>query len=157
MPWIIGLIITPVGALTATFVFALVLLFAHDVFGAWVFSADMAVTILAVAFTYGLLFAAPVTLVALPVIYGRLRRRAALSRQRMILAGIVFATLLVWAIVGTIEISSGRFDFFGRKAQYFTLIGAITGLVVGLAFAYIMRWQRPADWPSPAGRAETLR
>jgi hypothetical protein len=157
MPLIVGLIVTPIGAIVATLTFALVLLIAHDAFGAWAFSADMAVTILAIAFTYGLLFAAPVTLVALPLTYGRLRRRDSLSRRRMAVAGMAFAVLLVWGIVGTIEISSGRFDFFSRKAQYFTLIGAMTGLVVSFAFAYIMQWKRPADWPSPAESAETSR
>lgn len=148
MPLIVGFIVTPVGALTATLTFALVILIAHDAFGSWVFTIDTASTILIVALTYGVIFATPVTLVALPIAYSNLRRRSALTLARLAAAGALFAILLIWGIIAAFEIHDNRFDFFSRKSLYFTFIATVTGLVVGLTFAYIMRWKRPMDWPA---------
>jgi hypothetical protein len=153
MLFVVGLILTPVGAFVATMAFEIAASTAIGAIGSSLFSTDMLVVFIAVWLTYALAYTAPVTLTALPLVYTALRRRAALTTGRLIAAGMAAAIVLMWAYIGVSEFLSERREFKPERVAAFTLIGVLTGLVVGAAFAYIMRWKRPADWSGTIGAA----
>jgi hypothetical protein len=153
MPFVVGLILTPVGAFVATLAFAIAASAVIGAIGWWLISADMLVVFVAVWLTYALAYTAPVTLIVLPLVYATLRRRSALTTGRLIAAGVAAAIVLMWVYIGVSEVLSGRRGFKPELVAGFTLIGALTGLVVGAAFAYITGWKRPADWSETIGAA----
>jgi hypothetical protein len=154
MPFVVGLILTPVGAFVATLAFEIGLSAAYHTLGSRLVSTDMLVVFIAVWLTYALAYTAPVTLIVLPLVYTALRRRSALTTGRIIATGLAAAILLMWAYIVVSEFFSERREFKPELVAGFTAIGALTGLVVGAAFAYIMRWKRPPDWSDAIGSAE---
>lgn len=150
------MILTPVGAFVATLAFEIGVSAAHSALGSWLLSADMLMVFAVVWLTYALAYAAPVTLIVLPLAYAALRRRSALTKMRIIAAGVSAAIVLMWAYIGASEFLGEKHEFKPGKIAGFTLIGLLTGLVVGAAFAYTMRWKRPADWSPGPGAAEPL-
>jgi hypothetical protein len=156
VPFVVGIILTPVGAFVATLAFEIGVSATHSALGSWLVSADMLMVFAVVWLTYALAYTAPVTLIVLPLVYAALRRRSALTRTRIIVAGVSAAIVLMWAYIGVSEFLSEKHQFKPSKIAGFTLIGLLTGLVVGAAFAYIMRWKRPVDWSPGSGAAEEL-
>ncbi len=152
MTFVVGLILTPAGAFVATLAFAFGTSAAYDALGFWLMSKDMLAVFVAVWLTYALAYTAPVTPIALPLIYTTLQQRSALSTGRVIAAAVV----LMWTYIGISEFLSEKSEFRPALSAGFTLIGALTGLAVGTAFAYIMRWKRPADWAEEAVAEATL-
>ena len=146
MPFAVGAILTPVGALVATLAFEIGIGASYRALGSWLASADMLMVFAAVWLTYALAYTAPVTLVVLPLVYAALRRRSALTIARIMAAALLAAILLMWTYIGVSEFLAEKREFKPVLTAGFTGIGALVGLVVGTAFAYIMRWKRPADW-----------
>jgi hypothetical protein len=144
---IVGLVLMLAAGFVATLAFALLMLATDAAFGAWLLAGDAAVVFVAVWLTYGLAFAAPLTLVALPAAYVLLRRRAALTAGRIVAAGVAAAVVLMAGFILVNVLTGARGEvILSLKTLNFSLVAAITGLAAGLAFARIMRWQRPADW-----------
>jgi hypothetical protein len=146
---IVGLVLMLAAGFVATLAYALLMLATDTAFGAWLLAGDVAVVFVAVWLTYGVAFAAPVTLVALPAAYVLLRRRAALTATRIVAVGVIAAVVLMLGFVLVNVVNGGHGDrILSLKTLNFSLVAAFTGLAAGLAFARIMRWRRPADWPA---------
>ena len=96
MRFIVGLILTPVGAIVATLCLAVGVLVANKAFDSWIFSLDLAGIVAAITVIYGFAYVAPITLIGLPVAYERLRVRSALTVGRLAKLGVAFAVVLMW-------------------------------------------------------------
>jgi hypothetical protein len=157
MPFLVGLLLTPVAALIGTLtVVALMVLAGGRP------TIRMMPTLLLAGLPDGSLHAAPVTLLALPATYAVLKRRKALKVWRLVLAGGVagIVSILLFTVglesVRTGRIETGFFEglaFQGLAAM--AALGGFAGAVTGACFAYLMRWLRPEAWrgseasPSP--------
>lgn len=151
MPFLIGLLLTPVAALIGTLtVVALIILVGGRP------DIGMMPTLLMVGLLDGSLHAAPVTMLALPVTHAVLKRWSALKIWRLALAGgvagivsiLLFTVVLESARTGQIE--TGFFTglaFQGLAAM--AALGAFAGATVGACFACVMRWLRPEPWRAP--------
>jgi hypothetical protein len=151
MPFLVGLLLTPVAALAGTLVLVFYLLGSGT-------SAAMAMApiLLMAGLIEGSLHAAPVTMLALPVTYAVLRRRSALKVWRLVLAGLLagIASILLFAVV-LASLGSGPIETGLSKDLTFADLAAITalssfaGAVAGACFACLMRWLRPEPWRAP--------
>jgi len=103
VPFAVGAILTPVGALVATLAFEIGIGASYRALGSWLASADMLMVFAAVWLTYALAYTAPVTLVVLPLVYAALRRRSALTIARIMAAALLAAILLMWTYIGVSE------------------------------------------------------
>jgi hypothetical protein len=105
-------------------------------------------------FVVGLIFAAPVTVVMLPLTYALLQRTRSLSLARLTIAGACFGFASVWAVVlwlwGPNTVLAGL-----EPVDPILLIavdGALTGAVCGNLLGRLMRRFRGAHWQvQPAG------
>jgi hypothetical protein len=151
VPFLVGLLLTPVAALigTLTVVAFIVLVGGRPDIG-------MMPTLLMVGLLDGSLHAAPVTMLALPVTYAILKRRSALKIWRLALAGggagiasiLLFTVVLESARTGQIE--TGFFTGLAFQAlAAMTAVGSFAGAVMGTCFACVMRWLRPEPWRAP--------
>jgi hypothetical protein len=147
MPVIVGLILTPVGAVVATCVFLVIVSAERAGIADLTALFQIGQAIAPYGLLYGSQFIAPVTLAVLPVTYAPLRRRSRLGIGTLALVGLLSALLLMWGIILYEQIGGGDIPFFTRRTLNFSVVAVAAGLVVGIAFAYIMRWIRPSDWP----------
>jgi len=100
---------------------------------------------------FGAIFAAPVTAIILPLAYAVIRRTSGLSATKISAVGLLSGILPVWAFVALER--QGTFDPTERGVLLMSAVGALSGLVVGMAFAMMMKRWRPTHWStSGAGR-----
>lgn len=145
MPFLVGVLLTPVAALAGTLVLVLYLL------GSGTSLAMAAAPILLVAgLIEGSFHAAPVAMLALPLTYAVLRRRSALTVWRLVLAG-GLAGIVVIPLFAAVLAVAGEENGTGlsKDLAVITALGGFTGAVAGACFAYLTRWLRPAPWRAP--------
>jgi hypothetical protein len=154
MPFLVGVLVAPVAALVG----ALTLSVALGLGGrGGSFAMAMVLMLLLAGFIDGLLHAAPVTMLALPVTYAVLRRYAALKVWRLALAGGIASILSTLLVAGLLAIVGGE-PLFQRVAFQdlvaITALGSFAGAVAGACFGYVMRWLRPEPWRGPQASPE---
>jgi hypothetical protein len=141
---LIGLVLTPVGALIGT-----VLFFSAIVIRSGTLTFDTGhipiVGVVIMGLLMGLMFVAPVTLIVLPVIYRILRRRFALSVARLTIGGALFGFVSILILVLFLwgrDDSTGDWRF-STLALGLSADGAIAGTACAFLFGRIMRRLRP--------------
>ena len=145
---LVGLLLTPVGAVIGSaLLFGVGRMFADHPAGLSEF----------IGMTFygtipGLVLAAPVSVIVLPIIYGMMRWRSALNLRHLTLAGAACGLLSV--AVATVWI--GWISSTGTDRFYWTFMlgvaadGAFVAGVCANCFGRIMRAFRPQAWPSAA-------
>jgi len=100
----------------------------------------------------GLILGAPVAVIALPIIYGVMRWRSALSPRRLTLAGamcgalsVAIASIALWWV----SYSGGTDRFYWTFMLGVAVDAAVVGAICANWFARIMRSFRPQAWPAP--------
>lgn len=142
MPFVVGFLLLPFVALIgAGLALAFLSVFYWPPLG-----VRWHVEVVAMVAVFAALFAAPVTLGALPLGYLLLSRFAALSRQRLALIGMLGAVLSIAAFVLEETMRLGPDPGFVRGMSLVGLLGGTAGLAIGLIFAIIMRRLRPEEW-----------
>ncbi|HEX9322643.1 MAG TPA: hypothetical protein VF913_11055 [Xanthobacteraceae bacterium] len=149
VPFVAGLILVPLGGIVASVaIIVAAALFrprTETVYG--LIDSIMFVSIF--TFQYACLITAPISLVVLPLTYFILRRRAALAVGKIVLTGVISAIVETLLLIFGWSRSVSRLEF---TSMFISGVIVLIGFVVGLAFAYLTRLLRPADWhykPSP--------
>ena len=155
MPFAAGLVLTPVGAIVATFVFLIITYaeYATKVETSALLGA--AVEIVPYGLLYGSEFFVPIALVVLPLTYLILRRYKRLSVVALVVAGLAASILLMWSIILLEQRDGDDIPFFSWRTLNFSFIACVAGAAVGLAFAAMTRWWRPFEWPGYWSRVRT--
>jgi hypothetical protein len=148
---LVGLVLAPVGAAIGS-----ALLFGA---GLWVFGDHPPSSSEIIGMTFygtipGLVLATPVTAIALPIIYGMMRRRSALSLRGLIITGaacgflsVVTASLLIWLRSGD-QADTAYWKFMLGVA----LDGAVVAAICANWFGRMMRAYRPQGWQDAAAK-----
>ena len=146
MPFVIGILLTPVGALIGTALFYSIFALALD---AGPPNVRESAAIGFVGLVMGTMFATPVTAFVLPVSYLVLRRQSRVSVRRLTAYGAAFGFASVMILVISILWrDDGKIDStFWGIAVLLAADGAVAGAMCGALLAHIMRRLRPADWP----------
>jgi len=151
LPFLIGLLLTPVGAWIGTVLFFSVMT---------VFSFREALGprewggALLIGTIMGSLFASPVTLLVLPATYAALRRRNTLTLGRLAIAGAVSGLAAVLIVMSLFWGPQKLYADLGASALAAGLAadGAVTGAICGALLALITRRSRTGTWRSqPSG------
>ena len=153
MPFLIGLLLTPVGAAMGVVLFFAAMLLAapHPP------SARELVGMIILGLIPGSFLAAPVTVMALPLSYTLLARKSAAGLKQLAIAGAVFGFVLVWIAVLWIWWR----DPVDKTDRAFWLLtlgiaadGAVAGATCGAILAAAMRrlgwhdrWRLPDKSP----------
>lgn len=142
MAILVGLCLIPAGALIGTLVVLLMTLF--DTGG--LPPAGAVDALFRVGLGFGLVFAAPVCAVVLPLSHALLRRRDALGMPRFAMIGCLSGIVPVWAFALLEAQRTGDLHVADGGVWALSAVAAFAGLAVSLAFAYLMRKLRPLDW-----------
>ena len=149
---LVGALLAPVGALIGSALFvAAGLLLGRNPDGPYLFIGMTFYGTIA-----GLILGAPIAVAVLPIIYGVMRWRSAVSVRRLTIAGaacgalsVAIASVALWWIS-----YSGGTDF---RFWLFMLGPAVDATLVGALcanwFAGMMRSFRPEGWPSALGKS----
>jgi hypothetical protein len=149
LPVLIGLLLAPLGAMvgTALFVAGFVGL-GLLLYGGGSSSGQMLFGMSFYGLILGLVFGAPVTVIALPVTYAVLRRRSVPTVARLTVAGALFGFVSVWIVTLLFWKPVNVFD--NLQTVGFTLAvaadGAAAGAVCGNLLARVMRALQPQAW-----------
>lgn len=152
MPVLIGLVLAPLGAIAGVTLFLLGFVgFGLIEHGRGAASDPMLVGVIFYGMILGSVFAAPVTVIALPAAYAVLRHRSVPTVAKLTLAGAMLGfasvwivTLLYWKPVNVLE---------SLLSMGFTLLiaadGAAAGALCGYLLGRAMRSLRPQEWRVP--------
>ena len=140
MPFLVGLLLTPVAALAGTLILVL-----YALGGGSSLIMAMLPILLTAGLIEGSVHAAPVTMLALPVTYAILRRRSALKVWRLALAGGVAGILSILLFAVVLAIVGGD-QTAAQDLATITALSSFGGAVAGACFGYVTRWLRPDAW-----------
>jgi hypothetical protein len=157
MPILIGLVLAPLGAIVGIALFLLGFvglgLFVHGKSAA---TDPMLVGVMFYGMLLGSVFAAPVTVIALPAAYAVLRRRSVPTVAKLTLAGALLGFSSVWIV--TLLYWKPVNVLVSLQSVGFTLLiaadGAAAGAVCGNLLGRAMRSLRPQDWHGLPGATQ---
>lgn len=142
MSVLVGFILMPIGAALGTAVVVAMVLFNDPRTP----PGNLGFLLFA-GMSFGMIFAAPVTLIALPAADAILRKMRRLTSTGLGATGFVTGIIPIFLFALHESRRTGRFDPLEPGFILLAALGAASGLVVGLAFAYIKRRWKPAEWP----------